>query len=50
MSFERLFSLADLSLVVPEASLEFPPKRPTNEWLAELNAGSTERKQVFFGE
>ncbi|TFK73162.1 hypothetical protein BDN72DRAFT_814997 [Pluteus cervinus] len=48
--FERLFSLADLSLVVPDTSLEFPPKRPAAEWLEQLNSGQSERKQAFFDE
>lgn len=47
---ESLFGSSVLELVVPDTSLEFPPKTPTDEWLAILKTGALERKQAFFGE
>ncbi|KAJ7592385.1 TRAPP trafficking subunit Trs65-domain-containing protein [Mycena floridula] len=47
---EQLFNSANLNVVVPDTSLEYPPETTTDDWLSRLNSGSLERKQAFFDE
>lgn len=49
MSLEHLFSTSELTLVVPDTSLEFPPSTTADEWLGRVKIGKVERKQAFFG-
>ncbi|KAJ8515033.1 hypothetical protein ONZ45_g7514 [Pleurotus djamor] len=48
--FETLFSSSVLSLWIPNTSIEFPPASSTDDWLARLKQGPSERKQAFFDE
>ncbi|RXW12394.1 hypothetical protein EST38_g13460 [Candolleomyces aberdarensis] len=50
MSLEQLFGSSELSLVVPDTSLEFPPESSVDEWLGRVKIGKVERKQAFFDE
>ncbi|ESK95268.1 hypothetical protein Moror_4026 [Moniliophthora roreri MCA 2997] len=51
-SFEQLFSSAELNVVVPNTSLEFPPSTVSaDDWLENLASGSeSDRKEAFFDE
>ncbi|RDB17387.1 hypothetical protein Hypma_001684 [Hypsizygus marmoreus] len=50
MSFERLFASSSLNVVVPDTSVEYPPRGSPDEWLERLTDSSVERKQAFFDE
>ncbi|TFK25456.1 hypothetical protein FA15DRAFT_687034 [Coprinopsis marcescibilis] len=50
MAGRQVFSSADLSVVIPDTSLEFPPQSSVDEWLGRVKIGKVERKQAFFDE
>ncbi|KAJ7044619.1 TRAPP trafficking subunit Trs65-domain-containing protein [Mycena alexandri] len=49
-AFEQLFASAELDVVVPDTSLEYPPATPADDWLARLKSDNLERAQAFFDE
>ncbi|KAJ7490314.1 TRAPP trafficking subunit Trs65-domain-containing protein [Mycena galericulata] len=49
-ALEKLFTTAELDVVVPDTSLEYPPTSSADEWLSLLKAGTLERTQAFFDE
>jgi hypothetical protein len=49
-ALEQLFSSAELDVVVPDTSLEYPPATPADDWLSRLKSENLERTQAFFGE
>ncbi|KAJ7639092.1 TRAPP trafficking subunit Trs65-domain-containing protein [Roridomyces roridus] len=49
-ALEQLFATAELDVVVPDTSLEYPPTFPADEWLSRLKSGALERNQAFFDE
>jgi hypothetical protein len=46
---EQLFGSSVLDVVIPDTSVEYPPRTNTDEWLGRLKAGTAERRQAFFG-
>ncbi|KAJ7167476.1 TRAPP trafficking subunit Trs65-domain-containing protein [Mycena filopes] len=49
-AFEQLFASAELDVVVPDTSLEYPPATSADDWLARLKSDNLERSQAFFDE
>ncbi|KAK7061966.1 TRAPP trafficking subunit Trs65-domain-containing protein [Favolaschia claudopus] len=47
---EQLFASAELDVVVPDTSLEYPPATPADDWLSRLKSETLERTQAFFDE
>ncbi|KAJ3517079.1 hypothetical protein NLJ89_g739 [Agrocybe chaxingu] len=50
LSLDQIFSTTVLDVLVPDTSLDFPPRSPTDEWLAKIKSNATERRQAFFDE
>lgn len=50
MTLDQVFSNTLLKVVVPDTTLDFPPKISTDDWLEKARSISVERKQAFFGE
>lgn len=48
MSFEDLFTSAELDVIVPESGLPLPPGPDADEWLEKLN--HIDRREAFFDE
>ncbi|KAJ6539624.1 TRAPP trafficking subunit Trs65-domain-containing protein [Mycena capillaripes] len=49
-ALEQLFASAELDVVVPDTSLEYPPATPADDWLSRLKSETLERTQAFFDE
>ncbi|KAJ7752754.1 TRAPP trafficking subunit Trs65-domain-containing protein [Mycena maculata] len=49
-TLEQIFATAELDVVVPDTSLQYPPTGPADEWLSQLKRGTLERTQAFFDE
>ncbi|KAF7352535.1 hypothetical protein MVEN_01218600 [Mycena venus] len=49
-ALEQLFASAELDVVVPDTSLEYPPATPADDWLSRLKSDTLERSQAFFDE
>ncbi|KAF7355571.1 hypothetical protein MSAN_01474300 [Mycena sanguinolenta] len=49
-ALEQLFGSAELDLVIPDTSIEYPPATPADDWLARLKSENLERSQAFFDE
>ncbi|KAJ6515581.1 TRAPP trafficking subunit Trs65-domain-containing protein [Mycena sanguinolenta] len=49
-ALEQLFGSAELDLVIPDTSIEYPPATPADDWLSRLKSETLERSQAFFDE
>ena len=49
MSFDQIFSTAQLNVLVPDSSIKFPPNTPVDKWLAAAQVSGVERRQAFYG-
>ncbi|KAJ6490309.1 TRAPP trafficking subunit Trs65-domain-containing protein [Mycena vitilis] len=49
-ALEQLFNSAELDVVVPDTSLEYPPATVADDWLSRLKSENLERTQAFFDE
>ena len=49
LSLDQIFSTTVLNLLIPDASLEFPPTISTDSWLEKARMNAVERRQAFFG-
>ncbi|KAJ7241923.1 TRAPP trafficking subunit Trs65-domain-containing protein [Mycena haematopus] len=49
-ALEQLFASAELDVVIPDTSIEYPPATPADDWLSRLKSETLERTQAFFDE